>query len=79
MDSQEMFTPLSVNGKTAARMLGVSERMFWELRNRGEIPHIKLGRLTRFAVEDLKRFLELKRYETEEDESNGIDEPPDEE
>jgi excisionase family DNA binding protein len=54
MDSQEMFTPLSVNGKTAARMLGVSERMFWELRNRGEIPHIKLGRLTRFAVEDLK-------------------------
>jgi hypothetical protein len=53
--------------------------MFWELRNRGEIPHIKLGRLTRFAVEDLKRFLELKRYETEEDESNGIDEPPDEE
>ncbi|MFM2011411.1 MAG: Helix-turn-helix domain [Planctomycetota bacterium] len=79
MDSQEMFTPLSVNGKTAARMLGVSERMFWELRNRGEIPHIKLGRLTRFAVEDLKRFLELKRYETEEDESTGIDEPPDEE
>jgi len=79
MDSQEMFTPLSVNGKTAARMLGVSERMFWELRNRGEIPHIKLGRLTRFAVEDLKRFLELKRYETEEDESNGIDEAPDEE
>jgi excisionase family DNA binding protein len=79
MDSQEMFTPLSVNGKTAARMLGVSERMFWELRNRGELPHIKLGRLTRFAVEDLKRFLELKRYETEEDESNGIDEPPDEE
>jgi excisionase family DNA binding protein len=79
MDSQEMFTPLSVNGKTATRMLGVSERMFWELRNRGEIPHIKLGRLTRFAVEDLKRFLELKRYETEEDESNGIDEPPDEE
>jgi len=78
MDSQEMFTPLSVNGKTAARMLGVSERMFWELRNRGEIPHIKLGRLTRFAVEDLKRFLELKRYETEEDESNGVDEPPDE-
>jgi excisionase family DNA binding protein len=78
MDSQEMFTPLSVNGKTAARMLGVSERMFCELRNRGEIPHIKLGRLTRFAVEDLKRFLELKRYETEEDESNGIDEPPDE-
>ena len=79
MDSQEIFTPLSVNGKTAARMLGVSERMFWELRNRGEIPHIKLGRLTRFAVEDLKRFLELKRYETEEDESTGIDEPPDEE
>ena len=79
MDSQEMFTPLSVNGKTAARMLGVSERMFWELRTRGEIPHIKLGRLTRFAVEDLKRFLELKRYETEEDESTGIDEPPDEE
>jgi excisionase family DNA binding protein len=79
MDSHESIAPLAVNGKTAARMLGVSERMFWELRNRGEIPHIKLGRLTRFAVEDLKRFLELKRYEIEEDESKGIDEPPDEE
>jgi excisionase family DNA binding protein len=61
MDTQELFTPLSVNSKTAARMLGVSERMFWELRHRGEIPHIKIGRLTRFVVEDLKRFLELKK------------------
>jgi excisionase family DNA binding protein len=78
MDSHEAIAPLAVNGKAAAKMLGVSERMFWELRNRGEIPHIKIGRLTRFAVSDLKRFLELKRYETEEDESNGVDEPPDE-
>jgi hypothetical protein len=53
--------------------------MFWELRNRGEIPHIKIGRLTRFAVSDLKQFLELKRLETEIDESDGVDEPPDEE
>jgi excisionase family DNA binding protein len=77
MESQETFVPLSVNGKTAARMLGISERMFWELRNRGEIPHIKIGRLTRFAVEDLKRFLDFKRSETRENESNGIDEPKD--
>lgn len=77
MESQEKFVPLSVNGKTAARMLGISERMFWELRNRGEIPHIKIGRLTRFAVEDLKRFLDFKRSETRDNESNGIDEPKD--
>lgn len=79
MDSHELIAPLAVNGKAAAKMLGVSERMFWELRNRGEIPHIKIGRLTRFAVSDLKQFLELKRLETEIDESDGVDEPPDEE
>jgi predicted DNA-binding transcriptional regulator AlpA len=60
-------------------VFSLSERMFWELRNRGEIPHIKIGRLTRFAVSDLKQFLELKRLETEIDESDGVDEPPDEE
>jgi len=79
MDSHESIAPLAVNGKAAAKMLGVSERMFWELRNRGEIPHIKIGRLTRFAVSDLKQFLELKRLETEIDESDGVDEPLDEE
>jgi hypothetical protein len=60
-------------------MLEVSERVFEQLRNRREIPHIKIGRITQFAVSRLKQFVELKCYETEEVESNGIDDLSDEE
>ncbi len=56
--------PLAVDENTAAEMLGVSVRTFWEWRKNGDIPHIKLGRLVRYAVDDLKLFLHHKREET---------------
>jgi len=67
MTNEESIAPLAVSESQAGRMLGISQRTFWELRNRGEIRQIKIGRLTRYAVSDLQLFLELKRIETEED------------
>jgi excisionase family DNA binding protein len=77
MDSQEAIAPLAVDSKVAAKMLSISERTFWELRSRGEIPHIKIGRLTRFVVSDLARFLELKRAQNVQDAAGGNAEPAD--
>ena len=49
--------PLAVRPTQAARMLGICERKLWELTNRGEIPHAKLGRATLYRVADLDRWL----------------------
>ena len=42
-------------------MLGISERTLWDLRQAGEIPHFKIGKLWRIAVEDLNRFIDRQR------------------
>lgn len=54
--------PLLVTKREAARMLGVSERTFWQLRHDGLIPTIHIGRkFIRFSVEDLREFIATHR------------------
>jgi excisionase family DNA binding protein len=62
--SGPLVQPLAVDEHTAAQMLGISVRTLWDYRHRGELQHVKIGRLVRFLVDDLRRFLELKREET---------------
>ena len=56
-----VLAPLVVDELQAAAMLGISQRTFWEYRNRGEIPIVRIGRLVRFSVDDLRKFIESKR------------------
>jgi excisionase family DNA binding protein len=56
-----VLTPLVVDEHQAAQMLGISTRTLWDYRKSGEIPVIRLGRLVRFAVDDLRKFIESKR------------------
>lgn len=56
-----VLTPLVVDEHQAAKMLGISTRTLWDYRKSGEIPVIRLGRLVRFAVDDLRKFIESKR------------------
>ncbi|MCE2811254.1 MAG: helix-turn-helix domain-containing protein [Planctomycetaceae bacterium] len=42
-------------------MLGISVRTLWEYRKNGEIPVVRFGRLVRFSVDDLRKFIESKR------------------
>jgi excisionase family DNA binding protein len=56
-----VLTPLVVDEHQAAQMLGISTRTFWDYRKSGEIPVIRLGRLVRFSVDDLRKFIESKR------------------
>lgn len=56
-----VLSPLLVDELQAASMLGISQRTLWDYRNRGEIPVVRLGRLVRFSVDDLRKFIESKR------------------
>jgi len=55
---------LAVRPREAARMLGISLRYLQELTHNGEIPHIKLGRATLYAVDDLREWLRSRRVAT---------------
>jgi excisionase family DNA binding protein len=48
---------LALRPREAARALGIGERKLWELTNRGEIPHAKLGRATVYPIAALERWL----------------------
>lgn len=41
----------------AADYLGMSKRMLWSLRKRGDVPHIRIGRWIRYRRCDLDAFL----------------------
>jgi excisionase family DNA binding protein len=56
-----VLCPLVVDEHHAAAMLGISKRTFWEYRNSGEIPTVRIGRLVRFSVDDLRKFIDSKR------------------
>ena len=52
---------LSLSPTEAARALGMSVRTVYYLANSGELPMVKISRMTRFLVADLEAFLQTKR------------------
>jgi len=48
---------LALRPKDAARALGIGERLLWSLTNRGEIPHLRLGKAILYPVAELERWL----------------------
>lgn len=56
-------TRLLVDVRTAAAALGCGRSYVYDLINRGELPAVKLGRLTRVPVDALHEFVSrLARY-----------------
>lgn len=53
--------PLLIDRLEAARLLGVSPGTIDNLRNRGELPSLKLGARRLFDVADLHRFIDAKK------------------
>jgi excisionase family DNA binding protein len=47
--------------RAAARALSVSPRTVQLLAARGELATVKIGKLTRYAVADLQRFIDARR------------------
>lgn len=52
---------LLVNARDAAAMLALSPRKLWELTNCGAIPCVRIGRAVRYAVSDLRAFVDTSR------------------
>jgi len=48
---------LALRPAEAAKALGIGARLLWELTNRREIPHLKLGRATLYPVSALQDWL----------------------
>lgn len=49
--------PLALRPKEAAKALGIGPRLLWTMTNRGEIPHVRLGRAVLYPVDALRRWL----------------------
>jgi excisionase family DNA binding protein len=58
-----VLSPLLVDEMQAASMLGISQRTFWAYRHSGEIPTVRIGRLVRFSIDDLRKFIDSKRVD----------------
>lgn len=52
-DAALLLTP-----KQTAEVLAVSPRKLWSMTASGQIPHLKIGRLTRYCVDDLRRWID---------------------
>ena len=68
MESNDTFTGNSVEtnrllvpSRDAAQMLAVSERTLWQLRQKGEIPFLRIGKLVRYPVADLEDWIARNR------------------
>jgi excisionase family DNA binding protein len=51
---------LLLSPREAAAALGVSERTLWSLTKAGEVPSLKIGRLTKYRPEALAAWLAAK-------------------
>ena len=57
-DSGHHGLTLALRPKQAAMALGISERLLWSLTNRGEIPHVRLGKAVVYPVTQLREWLD---------------------
>ena len=55
-------TPLLLSVKDAAKHLGISYSAMYELINRGEIEHVRLGRRMYVSRDAMKHFIEVNSH-----------------
>lgn len=49
--------PLALRAKDAARLLSISTRALWSLTNRGEVPHVRIGKSVLYPTDALRAWL----------------------
>jgi excisionase family DNA binding protein len=50
--------PLLLSPRQASRALAISERTLWTLTKAGTVPHIRIGKLVRYSMEGLRKYIE---------------------
>jgi hypothetical protein len=62
MHDSEQVRPLALTPRDAAQALSMSEKGLWNLTQpRGPIPAAKIGRLVRYDLRDLLKFLDAMK------------------
>jgi len=56
---------LAMRARETAAALSISERTLWELTNRNEVPHIRLGKIILYPVDALREWLKTEVAKTE--------------
>jgi hypothetical protein len=60
------IAPLLVDSRTAARLLGISERTLWGITApRGTLPVVKINRACRYALTDLQAYIARQKVSEE--------------
>ncbi len=49
---------LAMRAREAAKALGVSERTLWDWTDKGQVPHIRRGRVVLYSVDALRQWLQ---------------------
>ncbi|WP_040763776.1 helix-turn-helix domain-containing protein [Novipirellula maiorica] len=57
MHKQPKVEPQLLSERDAAKWLATSPRTLWGLRSKGKIPVVRVGRLIRYDVDDLRNFV----------------------
>ena len=50
-----------LTAEEAARWLNISPRTLWGLTASGDLPHLRIGRLVRYDVADLKAWIQARK------------------
>ena len=59
--------PLLISPRDAAQALGISERTLWTITQRGDLPHLKIGRLVRYSITDVQNWIEQTKQNGQAD------------
>ncbi|MEY4612470.1 MAG: hypothetical protein RL179_443 [Planctomycetota bacterium] len=54
----EEHQPLLVNATIAAKLLGISERKLWQMKDDGTIPYVKIGKLIKYHIPTIKKWID---------------------
>lgn len=61
MSTQSVQSPLALRSRDAAKALGISPRLLWQLTHDGQIPHVRVGngkrRTVLYPTADLQAWL----------------------
>ena len=53
---------LLITARDAAKALSIGQRKLWELTNRREIPHVRIGRAVRYDPRDLEQWIATQKH-----------------
>lgn len=65
------ITAQLLSEREGAKWLGVSPRTLWALRDAGEIPIVRVGRLVKYDLDDLRDYVAANKVTTAAQENAG--------